>query len=42
MLAAVEHLRAQGEILNYEDIARFSPLCYEHINMSDKLAEQVI
>ncbi len=27
------HLRAQGETLNDEDIARLSPLCHGHINM---------
>ncbi|EOT8576650.1 Tn3 family transposase, partial [Shigella sonnei] len=26
-------LRAQGETLNDEDIARLSPLCHGHINM---------
>lgn len=31
--AALVHLRAQGETLNDEDIARFSPLCHGHINM---------
>ncbi|OIV18203.1 hypothetical protein APP90_23795 [Salmonella enterica subsp. enterica serovar Sandiego] len=33
MQAALDHLRAQGETLNDEDIARLSPLCYGHINM---------
>ncbi len=28
-----DHLRAQGETLNDEDIARLSPLCHGHINM---------
>lgn len=45
MQAALDHLRAQGEIFNDEDIARLSPLCYGHINMlgnySFTLAEQV-
>ena len=31
--SALDHLRAQGETLNDEDIARFSPLCHGHINM---------
>nr|BBC45035.1 transposase [Escherichia coli] len=34
MQAALDHLRAQGETLNDEDIARLSPLCHGHINMS--------
>ncbi|MDZ9327681.1 Tn3 family transposase, partial [Escherichia coli] len=33
MQAALDHLRAQGETLNDEDIARLSPLCHGHINM---------
>ncbi len=33
MQAAPDHLRAQGETLNDEDIARLSPLCHGHINM---------
>jgi len=33
MQAALDHLRAQGETLNDENIARFSPLCHGHINM---------
>lgn len=33
MQAALDHLRAQGEILNDEDIACLSPLCHGHINM---------
>nr|AWH57613.1 Mobile element protein [Escherichia coli] len=28
MQAALDHLRAQGETLNDEDIARLSPLCH--------------
>lgn len=32
MQAALDHLRAQGETLNDEDIARLSPLCHGHIN----------
>ncbi|MCQ8321376.1 Tn3 family transposase, partial [Klebsiella pneumoniae] len=31
MQAALDHLRAQGETLNDEDIARLSPLCHGHI-----------
>lgn len=31
--AALDHLRAQGQNLNDEDIARLSPLCHGHINM---------
>ena len=30
---SLDHLRAQGETLNDEDIARLSPLCHGHINM---------
>ncbi|MEH4042364.1 Tn3 family transposase, partial [Escherichia coli] len=30
---SADHLRAQGETLNDEDIARLSPLCHGHINM---------
>ncbi|POK43211.1 Tn3 family transposase, partial [Klebsiella pneumoniae] len=33
MQAALDHLRAQGETLNDEDIARLSPLSHGHINM---------
>ncbi len=33
MQAALDHFRAQGEIVNDEDIARLSPLCHGHINM---------
>lgn len=33
MQAALDHLRAQGETLNDEDISRISPLCNGHINM---------
>lgn len=33
--AARDHFWAQGEILNDEDIAQLSPLCYGHINMLD-------
>jgi len=33
MLAALDHLRAQDETLNDEDIACLSPLCHGHINM---------
>ncbi|NJC99087.1 hypothetical protein EWM60_03200 [Candidatus Erwinia dacicola] len=33
MQAVLAHLRAQGETLNDEDIARLSPLCHGHINM---------
>ncbi|WNA69025.1 Tn3 family transposase (plasmid) [Escherichia coli] len=33
MQAALDHLWAQGETLNDEDIARLSPLCHGHINM---------
>lgn len=33
MHAALDHLRAQGETLNDEDIARPPPLCHGHINM---------
>lgn len=33
MQAALDHLRAQGEMLNDENIARISPLCNGHINM---------
>lgn len=33
MQAALDHLRAQGETLNDEDIARLSPLCHGYINM---------
>lgn len=33
MQAALDHLRAQGETLNDEEIARLSPLCHGHINM---------
>ncbi|WP_435889691.1 Tn3 family transposase, partial [Escherichia coli] len=35
MQAALDHLRAQGETLNDEDIARLSPLCHGHINTWD-------
>lgn len=45
MQAAQDHLRAQGETLNDEDIARLSQLCHGHINMpghySFTLAERV-
>lgn len=33
MQAALDYLRAQGENLNDENIARLSPLCYRDINM---------
>jgi len=33
MQTALDHLRAQGETLNDEDIACLSPLCHGHINM---------
>ncbi len=33
MQAALDHLRAQGETLNDEDIARLSPLCHGHISI---------
>lgn len=33
MQTALNHLRAQGETLNDEDIARISLLCHGHINM---------
>jgi hypothetical protein len=33
MQAALAHLRAQGETLNDENIARLLPLCHGHINM---------
>lgn len=45
MQAAQDHLRAQGETLNDEDIAHLSQLCPGHINMpghySFTLAERV-
>lgn len=45
MQAALAHLRAQGETLNDEHIARLSPLCHGHINMlghySSSVAELV-
>ncbi len=44
MQAALDYLRAQGETLNDEDIARLSPLCHGHINVrhySFTLAELV-
>ena len=33
MQATLDHLRAQGETLNDEDITHISPLCHGHINM---------
>lgn len=33
MQAALNHLRAQGETMNDEDIACLYPLCHRHINM---------
>ncbi len=43
MQAALDHLRAQGETLNDEDIARLSPLCHGHEYVrNNRLPEPVI
>jgi len=45
MQAALDHISQLGQKVNVEDIARLSPLQYEHINVlghySFTLAEQV-
>ena len=41
MAAALEHLRAEGERVNEEDIGRLSPARYEHINPYGKYRFEV-
>jgi Tn3 transposase DDE domain len=36
MATVIDRLRAEGRIVNKEDIARLSPARYEHINPHDK------
>jgi len=38
MDAALNQLRAEGFDVRPEDVARLSPLCFEHINMLDRYA----
>jgi hypothetical protein len=41
MAAVIEQLRAEGRTVNEEDIARFSPARYEHINPYGKYRFEV-
>ena len=41
MAAVIERLRAEGQKMNDEDIARLSPARYEHINLYEKYRFEV-